>query len=209
MYGLQPTPFAVHPAQRRDEVLSRDLGVFTWAQLQAAYPNGGAALAALPAGATAYVSDFSHQWTPSVDKTYWLPIGGRAPLYRRSALYSSFVARLTGTGAAQAFQLPEVTKIPAGLLRVGSRLGVSGRIRRTAWTTTAAAQVSVRLGTAGTTADALISAHNITGALNAFWDIYDAITVLDSNNIGREYYSGRMNQSVDPIATTSVLDLIT
>jgi hypothetical protein len=55
---------------------SRDLGVFTWAQLQAAYPNGGAALAALPAGATAFVSDWGAWFVPNPAKTKWRPIGG-------------------------------------------------------------------------------------------------------------------------------------
>lgn len=47
------------------------LGTYTFAGLQSAYPNGSAALAALPAGTLAMVSDWGALFTPSSDGARW------------------------------------------------------------------------------------------------------------------------------------------
>lgn len=166
------------------------LGVYTWSDLQTAYPNGGAALLALATGVTATVG--SGLWTPNFDKSRWVPIGGRVSLYSRVALLSSYVARVVGNGTVQLFVPPETLLIPAGMLGPGIRIGVAGRMRRTAWAATGAAQVTVRLGTVGNSTDATVMAVNIPGSLNAMWEMYDSITLLDANTVARDTYVGRM-----------------
>jgi hypothetical protein len=88
---------------------SRDLGTFTWAGLQSAYPNGGGALAALPAGVTAWASDLGVNGapvTPNAAKTRW---NTSHPV----VLVQAALATLTGTTA---WTDQHTLTVPAGLL---------------------------------------------------------------------------------------------
>jgi hypothetical protein len=114
MYGLEPIPYTVHPASRREAVLSRDLGVFTWAQLQATYPNGSGALAALPAGATAFVSDWAAEFAPNAARTVWRPI---APV-----LLAALTTDVTQTDAVTTEVLAWSGIVPAKLAQPGGEI---------------------------------------------------------------------------------------
>lgn len=124
---------------------SRDLGVFTWAELQAAYPNSGGALAALPAGARAFVSDWNHEFVPNAAKTRWVT---RSPFM----LYET-TGDVAVNSASEVFvaQPP----VPAGLLAARARIRVEFSVHDNGtadtWT------FNQRFGTAGTTGDSLVA----------------------------------------------------
>lgn len=122
---------------------STHLGTYTWAELQAAYPNGGGALSALPSGAWAFVTDWSVPFFRNSGGTRWVT--------QPFTIYA-LPAPVTVQSASET--LATQFNVPAALL--GSRaqfrieLGYADNGTTTAFTT------RVRLGTAGTTADALI-----------------------------------------------------
>lgn len=125
---------------------SRDLGVFTWAELQAAYPNGGGALAALPAGITAFVSDWGAQFAPNAAGARWVI---RSPMLLYSLTSPAAVNSTSETLVAQ-------PPIPAALLGAGARIRVELSAHDNG-TTTSNWTVYLRIGTAGTTADASVA----------------------------------------------------
>lgn len=51
------------------------IDTYTWAELQAAYPNNGAALLALPANTMAFVSDWQTFFVRNTAGTYWRSVG--------------------------------------------------------------------------------------------------------------------------------------
>lgn len=104
---------------------SRDLGVFTWAELQAAYPNGGGALAALPVGVRAYVSDWNIDFVPNAAKTAWIP-SGRITLFA-SASDSAGVLNTVTT-----FLENFTVAFPTDLLVPGNLVTATLRTNRTA-----------------------------------------------------------------------------
>lgn len=157
---------------------SRDLGVFTWAELQAAYPNGGGALAALPAGAYAFVTDWETAFYPNAGKTRWIT-PGRFTLYRLAA--AATINTTTPTIYAQ-------TPLPAGLLAARDTLRVEISAHDNGTSTIWNGWVYI--GTAGTTSDAQISlnidlsnaAQRTFGFTNGF--VVESNTVV--NSFGKE-----------------------
>jgi len=139
-----------------------NLGTYTWADLQAAYPNGGGALAALPAGAVAWVEETAwHGWvTPNIGKTYWSVVSP-----------TSVVLDTTmQTGAADGtHQVVKSSLLPVGLLRAGRKIIIKGALGKNG-ATDASTTVQARIGTAGTTADsALLSFPAMSAAQRSTW----------------------------------------
>ena len=130
---------------------SRDLGVFTWAALQSAYANGGGALSALPSGAHAFVTDWDVVFYRNTAGTKWI-----------TQPFTIYTLPSPVTVQSASETLATQFNVPAGLL--GSRaqfrieLGYADNGTTTSFTT------RVRLGTAGTTADALIRAAFTLGS---------------------------------------------
>ena len=87
---------------------------YTWAELQAAYPNNGAALLALAANTMAFVSDWQALFVRNTDGTYWIPVGGVCLLNRLSA-------KVTHTGTVSETTVYTYS-IPAGLMTPTSGL---------------------------------------------------------------------------------------
>jgi hypothetical protein len=133
---------------------SSGLGVFTWAGLQTDYPNGGGALAALPAGVTATVTGAAQApltMTPNAAKTRWIPLNGVAILWQYSG---SFATPLwTQVGATGLWSPPGgAMTSPAGLFAAGDHFSID-------WTPSRGGSAAnlfyaIRFGTAGGTADA-------------------------------------------------------
>lgn len=167
---------------------SRDLGVFTWAGLQSAYANGGGALAALPTGTTAFVSDWGAQFTPNAAKTYWKPSNGYVSISGQVAALSTYLAQLTGSGALQKFVPPVTPTIPANLLQIGCRLYVAYLAKRTTLATTpGAANVHVHIGTTDSTSDQNLGAVNVAATLNMSIVLEAPFEIVASNTI--RYYN--------------------
>lgn len=72
----------------RPDLTEAPVGIdtYTWATLQAAYPNGGAALLALAANTMVFVSDWQALFVRCTAGTYWLPVGGSCVLARLGAV---------------------------------------------------------------------------------------------------------------------------
>lgn len=87
---------------------------YTWAELQAAYPNNGAALLALAANTMAFVSDWQAYFVRNTTGTYWIPVGGVCRLDRLGAKVTH-----TGTVAETAVY---TFSVPAGLMTPTSGL---------------------------------------------------------------------------------------
>lgn len=128
---------------------SSDLGTYTWSQLQTAFPNGGAALAALPYGATAVVTDIGKaacKVTPNLAKTRWIPVGGRHRLMQ----YAGSLASPVGTWSSTGKWTPSGgdVSIPGTVLAAGDMLPTELLVRHrgTAGTTS----FRIRIGTTGT-----------------------------------------------------------
>lgn len=101
------------------------IDTYTWAELQAAYPNNGAALLALPANTMAFVSDWQAMFVRNSAGTYWVPVGGVCLLNR-------LAAKVTHTGTT-AETTVYTYAVPAGLMtptsglrwRVGIKAGAN------------------------------------------------------------------------------------
>lgn len=124
---------------------STHLGTFTWAELQASYPNAGGALAALPAGATVLVVESTWQgwFTPDIANAYWTVVAPTNPILS--------TALLSGTTSG-ADQIVFSQLLPAGLLRSCRAFGFKFTYSKSG-TTDAQSAGGVRLGTANSTAD--------------------------------------------------------
>ncbi len=123
---------------------SRDLGVFTWAELQAAYPNGGGALAALPTGVRAFVGDLGHEFVPNTAKTRWTPSGGSFVLRSNGGSVANPIASMTGVTSGS-FSIPGgMPTIPSALLDQGDSIFVRGRVFKTGANATAKPRPSRR-----------------------------------------------------------------
>lgn len=96
------------------------LGPYTWAQLMAAYPNGGAGLAALPPGIKARVVDATYGWNfevaPNPARTYWVTVKDQTIYYDYSVT--------TGTLSGVAQLMKSTGALPAGILRAGKSFSV-------------------------------------------------------------------------------------
>lgn len=128
---------------------SRHLGVMTWSALQAAYPNGGGALAAMPYGTTVTVTDACKcvfDMTPNAARTRWIPANGHAVLCNYGGSLASPIH--TWAGATGKLSVPggDVT-IAANLLGAGDRLLLTAILRKRG--ANATATVNFRLGTTG------------------------------------------------------------
>ena len=103
-------------ALRRPDGSTAEIGIAscTWAELQAEYPNNGAALLALPAHTMRFVSDWQALFVRNVAWTYWVPVGGVVVLARLGA-------KSTHTGTTADTVIHSVS-IPAGLMTPTSGL---------------------------------------------------------------------------------------
>ncbi len=129
---------------------SRDLGVFTWAELQAAYPNGGGALAALPAGVTATVTNICKAVitvVPNAAKTRWIPQNGHAMLFNIGGDLATPLHTWAGATGKASIAGGGPT-IAAGVLAAGDTLRNSIHLRKR--NANATANWKVRFGTTGT-----------------------------------------------------------
>lgn len=90
------------------------IDTYTWAELQTAYPNNGAALLALPANTMAFVSDWQALFVRNAAGTYWVPVGGVCML-------GGLAAKVTHTGTT-AETTVYTCAIPAGLMTPTSGL---------------------------------------------------------------------------------------
>lgn len=72
----------------RPDLTEAPVGIdtYTWSALQAAYPNGGAALLALAANTMVFVSDWQALFVRCTAGTYWIPAGGSCVLARLGAV---------------------------------------------------------------------------------------------------------------------------
>ena len=114
-------------ALRRPDGSAAEIGIAscTWAELQAEYPNNGAALLALAANTMVFVSDWQAMFVRNAAGTYWVPVGGVCMLNR-------LVAKVTHTGTV-AETAVYTYSIPAGLMtptsglrwRVGIKAGAN------------------------------------------------------------------------------------
>lgn len=173
---------------------SRDLGVFTWTNLQATYANGGGALAGLPTGVTAFVSDWGALFTPNAAKTAWIPEARHLQISSAVSSTASPLASLTGVTSGK-FSIPGgAPVIPAGLTTTGWHVWLIANLRRT--TSTATATIDVRLGTADSSADGIFGTNATAASATALW--YD----MESG-----FYSttGRLREGASPGSTDSRL----
>lgn len=144
---------------------------------------GRPAANAVPVGSTMVVTDFGvggySQWYS--DGTYWRPVGGRLVLYQRtSESLATPLASITASGGLnQAFTIPDVLRIPAGMLFPNCWVQPRAYIRRTA------------VGAGGVTVNSLVS----LGTTNTFGDPTTsalgmaAVVNSESNNSARCFIS--------------------
>lgn len=179
---------------------SRDLGVFTWATLQAAYPNGGAALAALPTGTRAMVVESTWQgwFTPDIAKAYWTVVAPTSIVLDTT----SQTGDTTGND-----QVVKSALVAAGLLRACRKFRVLVALGKNG-TTDAATSETLRVGTAGTTGDTSTFAYTAMSAANRSLPIAIEFVVSSStqlrlhgpqNNLG---WNGTGSGVVNPTLTT-------
>ena len=90
------------------------IDTYTWAELQTAYPNNGAALLALPANTMAFVSDWQALFVRNTAGTYWVPVGG-------TCLLNRLAAKVTHTGTTAETDVYTFS-VPAGLMTPTSGL---------------------------------------------------------------------------------------
>lgn len=116
-----------------------ELAPMSWAALQTAYPNGGGALAALPAGTRVYVTDSWARayWQPNAAGTKWVPV---APV-----TLLSLSADSTGVlNSTSNFQAAITWTPPLDLFTVGSTVEIPLFIERSGGT--AVGRITLRLG---------------------------------------------------------------
>ncbi len=128
------------------------LGTYTFAGLQSAYPNGGAALAALAAGTLAMVSDWGALFTRSADGTRWNNVSN-VVLARMSAP----VTVNSGTAAVAVFSY----SVPAGLM--GPTSGLRWRHGVKAGTNTSSLTVASLFDSTQIDSNVVTSAAALTG----------------------------------------------
>lgn len=122
---------------------STHLGTYTWAELQAAYPNGGGALSALPSGAWAFVTDWSVPFFRNSGGTRWV-----------TQPFTIYVLPSPVTVQSASETLMTQFNVPAALLGTRAQLRMEFGLADNG--TTTSFSLRVRMGTAGTTSDALI-----------------------------------------------------
>jgi hypothetical protein len=147
------------------------IGSSTWAELQAVYPNNGAALLALPANTMHFVSDWNSLFVRNGAGDWWVPVGRSIQLSSFGTTSAAHSVRLTGVTAGQFTLLGAVPTIPANLARAGWTVWLKATMRRT--TSVATARFDIRLGTAGTVADDLLAYSNpvATGFQTMAYDV--------------------------------------
>lgn len=176
---------------------STHLGTLTWAALQAAYPNGGGELAALPTGTTAFVSDWGAQFTPNAAKTTWRSCGGAFVLRTSGGSVATPVATITGATSG-IFSLPGgMPPIPAALLTAGASIVVRARCRKNGANGTAS--LVVRLGTAGTASDSDVLSVAFDNTSSRVISVDANVSVASSSVVG---VGAATNRGSDAIQTS-------
>lgn len=128
--------------------------VGTWAQLQAAYPNGGRALRALRRGTKAFVTNWGVDFTPDAAGARW--VAQPFTLAAGGSAYAAPIGTLSANGMF--VQAP----VPAALLGAGSHIELVMRTKRTG--SAAVINQGIWLGTAGTTGDSRLLALQVNAA---------------------------------------------
>lgn len=149
------------------------IGSYTFATLPSAAANSGA---------TARVTDIGPATAGSLwlsNGTIWKPVNGRVTLGTLAARYNR--AAGLGESSPPAFQV----LLPAAFLSVLDRIRIYGTISKAGATTTGA--LTLRVGTAGTTADTLITGTggNMLAAANRSGGFIDDLVVQSATSIGK------------------------
>lgn len=114
-------------ALRRPDGSAAEIGIAscTWAELQAEYPNNGAALLALAANTMAFVSESTWRalMVRSSDGTYWAPVHGSIALHVDAVAVAAHTGTLTKT-------IQKTILIPGGLVTPNSILRLHTRQTR-------------------------------------------------------------------------------
>jgi hypothetical protein len=176
------------------------LGTFTWAALQAAYPNGGGALAALPAGVTATVTNAARiapvLMTPNAAKTFWVSVNANFTV--ASFAGSLSVPLYTWAGAAGDWApAGGAITFPSNLLQAGQSIRVTALYRKR--NANAAAAFRIYLGTSGTSADGVVWATSITAANSDAWRFTD-ITVASATRFTTTDYNVPNNTQIGSVS---------
>lgn len=137
---------------------SSDLGTYTWSQLQSAFPNGGAALAALPANTQALVVEAAWRGRvrPNEGGTRWSVMAPTAIVLDTTLQTGD----LTGNN-----QIVKQAKVLAKVLRAGRKFIVYCGIGKTN-TTDAGTSGALLIGSTGTLSDAWASSFVTMSAGN-------------------------------------------
>lgn len=168
---------------------SSDLGTYTWSQLQAAFPNGGAALAALPYSATAVVTDIGKaacKVTPNLAKTRWIPVGGRHRLMQ----YAGTKAAPAGTWSSTGKWTPSGGDVstPADLFAADDMLTTELLVRHRGTAGTTAFRL--RIGTTGTYATDCLLLDDSTSIADARENRLKISCTITAASIMTTSYSG-------------------
>jgi hypothetical protein len=184
--------------------LDANLGTFTWAGLQTAaptgYPNGSAALAALPAGVTAFVSDWGALFTPNPAKTRWRPVGGKV-------ITQSFtpVANIVNDNTIK-FMTEAVW--PAGLLEIGGMCAISVNIQGSGDTNNKIFRGFINASSGATGGNQPTPAANLASLTNFFgqwaWGFIIEATGPTFTFTGTLPYTVVVNQSLNDSLTLAI-----
>lgn len=121
------------------------LGPYTFAELVAAYPVGGAAMAALPTGIRAHIVDATYGWDFEMvlnsGKTTWLPARSEQRIYFSDS-------HVTGTSNTTLQQLKSSGLLPASLLQMCSMIKVRAAYGRSGTTDATSANSCIKISTA-------------------------------------------------------------
>lgn len=178
--------------------IARDLGAMTWAELQASFPDGGAALLGLPAGTAVYVIDRALVYRRNPAGSAWRPASG-------SVL--SVLGGLNGgtpgpvaTGVGPTATLYQYT-FPANTFQPGDSLLMRAKIRRRG--ATATADVSLRFGNLGSASDPLVRTQAFSATDTLDWRANIDVDVLTSTSYTTTNANNANTTSTGSFATRS------
>lgn len=167
------------------------IGTYTWAELQAAYPNNGAALLALPANTMAFVSDWQALFVRNAAGDWWHPINKVLQIASANSSQSSPLATISGATSGK-FSIPAgAPKIPANLARAGWFVWFMANIRRV--NANGSATISANLGTSGSASDDPLNTVSTTTGFMTLWFDVDA---------GFYSATGRFREGAQPTSGT-------
>ena len=132
------------------------LGSYTWAALQTAYPNNGAAIDALTVGTLVFVTDWNVFMTPDAARNYWV--------FTQATIVAFNKTPVTGSTSGNE-QIVISTLVAAGVLRAGRKFAVRAAYGKVAASTDLVSSANLRCGTGNATSDAsLMGGPSLTAA---------------------------------------------